>query len=586
MVPSLLLALTVIIVMIDVLVGIHRGFQYSLVRLLVWIAGTFVAVLISRSVTVFLLLKLAKVPNMNLFAFDVFGSRLDSLTDSVGTHLTGLTVSFMVPVVFVGLFIITKFITWLIYIFIKKLIIKSAKKATAHNAAVDAVKAVESSEMPDIESADMEQPVNLTGMGSETSDDPEFGTFGIYPKDEKPKPVFSDGEEAEITDPLLAAPESENVAVKSLAMADPLLLAARGQLPEVDTEDAVPEAQEVPETAEETDGFAALAASEDGFESLARASLMEDAQRETENKKSVEKPKKVKVKKVKLPKRKKLKRKHSIAAFLTKKSVASSVFGGILGAVIAVYSCAIIASPVSQIVRIIADEKVADDAVDVVSTAANEDLIELFEHAFDKREPKVDKLPKVFEISESFSLRPEDITEVFDTADDSVVHYIYKYTGADFVASSIYNSLTPIKPEDIEITKQGVKEYNFPDSLRHYSRYIPQLRSLIEVLHKGEGMSMEALNKVESTLQLLFKSGEKGDLLSSSDKLDIANSMVDKLNETIVEQLGPYTVDVKLQHFDTFAQVDYGMSEMFEEMRKIIRLGLFEKKYAAMEKIQ
>lgn len=586
MVPSLLLALTVIIVMIDVLVGIHRGFQYSLVRLLVWIAGTFVAILISRSVTVFVLLKLAKVPNMNLFAFDVFGSRLDSLTDSVGTHLTGLTVSFMVPVVFVGLFIITKFITWLIYIFIKKLIIKSAKKATAHNAAVDAVKAVESSEMPDIESADMEQPVNLTAAGSGQSGDPEFGTFGIYPKEEIPKPVFNSNEEPGEAEQMPAAPEAESTDVRKLTMTDPFLLAAKGQLPEVDPETVTIEPQTANVDEEDSDGFAALSESEDGFESLARASLMEDEQRETENKKNIEKPKKVKVRKLKLPKRRKLKRKHSIAAFLIKKSVASSVFGGILGAVIAVYSCAIIASPVSQIVRIIADEKVADDAVDVVSTAANEDLGELFEHAFDKREPKVDKLPKVFEISESFSLRPEDITEVFDTADDSVVHYIYKYTGADCLASSIYNYLTPIKPEDIEITKQGVKEYNFPDSLRHYSKYIPQLRSLIEVLHKGEGMSMEALNKVESTLKLLFKSGEKGDLLSSSDKLAIANSMVDTLNETIVEQLGPYTVDVKLQHFDTFAQVDYGMTEMFEEMRKIIRLGFFERKYSAMEQIQ
>ena len=586
MVPSLLLALTVIIVMIDVLVGIHRGFQYSLVRLLVWIAGTFVAVLISRSVTVFLLLKLAKVPNMNLFAFDVFGSRLDSLTDSVGTHLTGLTVSFMVPVVFVGLFIITKFITWVIYIFVKKLIIKSAKKATAHNAAVDAVKAVESSEMPDIESADMEQPVNLTGRDSDNPDDPEFGTFGIYPKDEIPKPVFTDGEEAGATDTLPSAPEAESAAVKSLAMTDPLLLAARGQLHEVYPEANVPEPQEAPEEAEESDGFAALVASEDGFESLAKASLMEDAQREAENKKIVEKPKKVKVKKLKLPKRKKLKRKHSIAAFLTKKSVASSVFGGILGAVIAIYSCAIIAAPVSQIVRIIADEKVAADAVDIIATSVNEDLGDLFDHAFDKREAKSDKLPKAFEISESFSLRPEDITEVFDTADNSIVHYIYKYTGADCLASTIYNSLTPVKTDDIELTKKGVTEYNFPDSLRYYSRYIPQFRSLIETLHKGEGVSIGVLNKVESTLKLLFKSGDKGDVLTKSDKLEIANSMVDTLNETIVEQLGPYTVDVALKHFDSYEEIDAGMTDVFNEMKRIVKLGFFERKYSAMEQIQ
>ncbi|MCR4624651.1 MAG: CvpA family protein [Lachnospiraceae bacterium] len=585
MVPSLLLALTVIIVMIDVLVGIHRGFQYSLVRLLVWIAGTFVAILISRSVTVFILLKLAKVPNMNLFAFDVFGSRLDSLTDSVGTHLTGLTVSFMVPVVFVGLFIITKFITWLIYIFIKKLIIKSAKKATAHNAAVDAVKAVESSEMPDIESAAMEEPVNLSGVSDAASDDPEFGTFGIYPKEEKPRPVFAESTEPGGADQMPVAPETESADVRKLAMTDPFLLAAKGELPEAEPEVAAFEPQV--EEAEETEGFAALAESGDGFESLARASLMEE-QREAEKeiRRNADKPKKVKVKKAAQPKRRRLKRKHSIAAFLIKKSVASSIFGGILGAVIAVYSCAIIASPVSQIVRIIADEKVAADAVDVISTAANEDLGELFDHAFDKREPKVDKLPKVFEISESFSLRPEDITEVFDTADDSVVHYIYKYTGADCLASTIYNSLTPVKTDEIDLAKKGVAEYNFPDSLRYYAKYIPQFRSLIETLHKGEGVSVGVLNKVESTLKLLFKSGDKGDVLSKQDKLQIANSMVDTLNETIVKQIGPYTVDVVLKHFDSYEEIDAGMTDVFNEMKRIVKLGFFERKYSAMEQAE
>ena len=577
MVPSLLLALTVIIVMIDVLVGIHRGFQYSLVRLLVWIAGTFVAILISRSVTVFVLLKLAKVPNMNLFAFDVFGSRLDSLTDSVGTHLTGLTVSFMVPVVFVGLFIITKFITWLIYIFIKKLIIKSAKKATAHNAAVDAVKAVESSEMPDIESADMEQPVNLTAAGSGQSGDPEFGTFGIYPKEEIPKPVFNSNEEPGEAEQMPAAPEAESTDVRKLTMTDPFLLAAKGQLPEVDPETVTIEPQTANVDEEDSDGFAALAESEDGFESLARASLMEDEQRETENRKNIEKPKKVKVRKLKLPKRRKLKRKHSIAAFLIKKSVASSVFGGILGAVIAVYSCAIIASPVSQIVRIIADEKVADDAVDVVSTAANEDLGELFEHAFDKREPKVDKLPKVFEISESFSLRPEDFKELFDTAGDSVAHYIYKYSGADFVATAIYDYLSPVKPEDIDLINKGTAVYNFPQSLKYYNRFIPATKAFIDTIRKGEGVSYEVVDRIERFLILLFSNGGEGDVLTDSDKLAIANNITDTLNDEINKVLGPYSTDRVLKQFESYDQVNSGMSDVFNEVRRLIKQGFFER---------
>ena len=563
MVPSLLLALTVIIVMIDVLVGIHRGFQYSLVRLLIWIAGTVIALLIARSVTVFVLLKLAKVPDMKMFAFDVFGTRLNSLTDSVGIHLSGLTVSFMVPVVFSALFLITKFITWVIYIFVKKLIIKSAKKATAHNAAVDAVKAVESSEMPDIESADIDQPVNLTGRDG--AEDPEFGTFGIYPKDEeRPRPVMTDEVPALEAPAAVAAVQeaAEEPAVDALAML-------------AESSEQISEAYEEEPAAEAVDGFEALAASsEDGFESLARASLMEEAG-EAESRSSA--TRKVKPRKIKVPKFKRLKKKHSIASLLIQKSKASSVFGGILGGIVAIYSCAIVFAPLSNMVKIIADARVAEDAVDILATAVNEDVGALFDNAFVKSDKKPDNYPKVFEISENFSLRPEDFTEVFDTANDSIAHYVYKYSGADFVATSIYNSLSPVKPEDIDLAKKGTDVYSFPESLKYYAGYIPTTKSLIETLRKGEGVSLELIGRIERMLRLLFDTGSKGDVLTKADKLGIANTIVDTLNDTINEQLGPYSTDPILDRFEEFDQVNSGMAEVFNEVRRLIRQGFFER---------
>ena len=105
------------------------------------------------------------------------------------------------------------------------------------------------------------------------------------------------------------------------------------------------------------DGFEALAASsEDGFESLARASLMEEAG-EAESRSSA--TRKVKPGKIKVPKFKRLKKKHSIASLLIQKSKASSVFGGILGGIVAIYSCAIVFAPLSNMVKIIADARVA-----------------------------------------------------------------------------------------------------------------------------------------------------------------------------------------------------------------------------------
>lgn len=563
MVPSLLLALTVIIVMIDVLVGIHRGFQYSLVRLLLWAAGTVIALLIARSVTVFILLKMAKVPDMKMFAFDVFGSRLNNLTDSVGTHLSGLTVSFMVPVVFSALFLITKFITWIIYIFVKKLIIKSAKKATAHNAAVDAVKAVESSEMPDVAGEDIEQPVNLTGR---ESNDPEFGTFGIYPKDEeRPRPVMTD-----------ETPRQEKTV-------DAFAMLARGEEPVTDplamiaeTADEVSEAVEEPAEAEIADGFEALAASsEDGFESLARASLMEEADSPTESRSSG--TRKIKPRKIKVPKFKRLKKKHSIASFLIQKSKASSVFGGILGGIVALYSCAIVFAPLSNMISIISGGKMAGEAVDLMATVVNEDVGELMDNAFVKTDKKPDNYPKVFEISDSFSLRPEDFKELFDTAGDSVAHYVYKYSGADSVATAIYDFLSPVKPEDIGLINKGTAVYNFPESLSYYNRFIPATKAFIDTIRKGEGVSYEVVDRIERFLILLFTNGGAGDVLTNADKLDIANTITDTLNDEINKVLGPYSTDRVLKQFESYDQVNDGMSDVFNEVRRLIKQGFFER---------
>ena len=566
MVPSLLLALTVIIVMIDVLVGIHRGFQYSLVRLLLWAAGTVIALLIARSVTVFILLKMAKVPDMKMFAFDVFGSRLNDLTDSVGTHLSGLTVSFMVPVVFSALFLITKFITWIIYIFVKKLIIKSAKKATAHNAAVDAVKAVESSEMPDIASDDIEQPVNLTGRNSDGANDPEFGTFGIYPKDEeRPRPVMTD--EAPVQEKTVDA--FAMLATSEEPVGDPMAMLA-------ETAEEVSEAVEEAEETEIADGFEALAASsEDGFESLARASLMEETDNAAPTRSSG--TRKVKTRKIKVPKFKRLKKKHSIASFLIQKSKVSSVFGGILGGIVALYSCAIVFAPLSNMISIISGGKMAGEAVDLMATVVNEDVGELIDNAFVKTDKKPDNYPKVFEISDSFSLRPEDFKELFDTAGDSVAHYIYKYSGADFVATAIYDYLSPVKPEDIDLINKGTAVYNFPQSLKYYNRFIPATKAFIDTIRKGEGVSYEVVDRIERFLILLFSNGGEGDVLTDSDKLAIANNITDTLNDEINKVLGPYSTDRVLKQFESYDQVNDGMSDVFNEVRRLIKQGFFER---------
>ena len=59
-----------------------------------------------------------------------------------------------------------------------------------------------------------------------------------------------------------------------------------------------------------------------------------------------------------------------------------------------------------------------------------------------------------------------------------------------------------------------------------------------------------------------------------------ANKRFDKKIESkykIKEQLGPYSTDRILDRFEDFDQVNSGMTEVFNEVRRLIRQGFFER---------
>ena len=543
MIPSILLALTVIVVMVDVLVGIHRGFGFSVVRLLIWIAGSFICALFARSFTVWLLMKIANVPDMKAFASDTFSGMLTDTTSAVGTHLTGTLVSFMVPVVFIGMFLTSKFITWIIYCIVKQIIKKTAKRAEAHNAAVDAVKAIRSSEMPDAETLE-QSPIPQPSFGTEEHDS-DFGTFGIYPKEEE-----SEDDEDEDDTEVTAAETVDD------AVADGFGTIVEASNEATETEDSETE----PELS--GDGFEAIAAaSEDGFESLARDQKVE------------------KVEEVKPVKEKKLKKKHSLSMLLMKKSVLSSVLGGILGALISLYACAIIFAPVSEMVKIFSEEQSGEPMVNLVTTFASVDTDEFFKNAFRKDPQPITGIVRDFEITSDISIRPEDFSEAIDDHENTVIYYIYKYCGASGAASFIYNKLTPINIKDIKLNTQGVTIYNFPDTLRSYLGLLGPADDLVDYMCSGKGFSIELIDKLEVFFNNLLQEKGKGEILTSADKTAIVNSLIIKLKDKVAEAPEMFNVDYVYEMLSPCADIDEAkekITTIFDLMRRLIRAGMFD----------
>ncbi|MBR4341857.1 MAG: hypothetical protein IKP88_03945 [Lachnospiraceae bacterium] len=581
MVLSILLAITVIVVMIDVLVGIHRGVKFGLVRLGLWVVGTVICVFIAEGVTSWLLLKIAKVPDMKLFTFDVFGGWMGEYTGTIGNHMTALTVSLSVPVVFVALFLAAKFITWLLYLIVKQIIKKAAKRATAHNAAVDAVTAVKKAEMPDAESTGLDQPYEATlpqsVLNSENGDD--FGTFGIYPKESKTVEAYEPEKETDMDtavtedgfDILSNDDFSGSDGFEAIANSDPEI--------EVEESEEEPEAGDEPAGSDEPDDLEADGESLDGFESLARASVEEESKKEAEEKKVKVKPVKVKPVKVKAVKEKKLKKRHSLSLFIMEKTTASSVLGGVLGMFIGLFTCAIIASPVKGLVKVIADKEMAEPTVNLVAALANLDMKQVVDGAFDEDDKKIAIISKNLDLVGDFSIRSEDFVEVFTDLEDSVLHQVYKYSGADFTASAIYDSLVDIKPEDIKIENRGISKYNMAETLGCYAPLIPDLNDILTEINERKGLNFELLDILERGIKHLFDSDGKGAILTEADKLQIANGIVDRFNEILADHFVHYYTNTEspvIEHFERFSEARKGFETSFDLMRRLLRAGMIE----------
>ena len=572
MVLSILLALTVIIVMIDVIVGIHRGVKFGLVRLGIWILGIIVCLLITQSVTEWLLLKLAKVPGMKLFSFDVFGGWLGSHTDTIGNHLSALTVSIMAPVVFVALFLITKFVTWIIYLIVKHFIKKSAKWTAAHNAAVDAVTAAKSSEMPAADQAELEQPFTPTLSKESMVDEngEEFGTFGIYPKEEE------------------AAAEPSKEPEKTLALSADTsdafsMLAAGEENSEADAEEETEEEQEAL-TEDEADAEASGEESEeeefeepsDGFESLAIAAAIEDEKKEAERAKEKAKQAKEKKTKVKPEKEKKLKKKWSVAVYLLQDSKLSRVLGGVLGMFIGLVASAIIISPITEIVKIIKDSDMARPMVELTIYGTNLDFKRVVNEAFVKGDEPITVLPTYFNVLGDLGFRTDDFVDVFATMDDSAVHYIYKFSGADFVSSRIYSALTTVKPEDIGLDNRGIQSYDIAETLKCYVKLAPDANKVIEMINNRTGLSVELVDGLEKALLHLLDISGEGAILTDYDKLKLMNGMAERFNELIVEQIETGSEAYLFKPFESYQEAREGIKAVFSAVKELIKIGILK----------
>ena len=265
--------------------------------------------------------------------------------------------------------------------------------------------------------------------------------------------------------------------------------------------------------------------------------------------------------------------------FLMRETLASKVLGGVLGLLISLFACAIIMIPVTQVFKIISTKEEAEAVVDLAFTLSKMDTEGFFDRALEESDRPAPIIQKEIELTGDISIRAQDFVEMFTDGDKSIVYSVYKYSGANAIASFIYDRLTPVDVKDIKLENKGIKEYNFPDTLSCYVGLAPRVKELIDVINHGKGVSIEFINDIEDCLDYIIVDRGKGEILTRDDKLALVNTFIDGMNKRLEQspiiaeaQTGVIVID----NFSDYNEMREGLSNLFDLVRRLISAGLLE----------
>ena len=196
--------------------------------------------------------------------------------------------------------------------------------------------------------------------------------------------------------------------------------------------------------------------------------------------------------------------------------------------------------------------------------------------AFVKGDEPITVLPTYFNVIGDLGFRTDDFVDVFSTMDDSAVHYIYKFSGADFVSSRIYSALTEVKPEDIGLDNKGIRSYDISETLKCYVKLAPDANRVIEMINNRTGLSVELVDGLEKGLLNLLDISGEGAILTDYDKLKLMNGMAERFNEIILEQVETGSETYVFHPFESYQEAREGIKAVFEAVKQLIKIGILK----------
>lgn len=211
----------------------------------------------------------------------------------------------------------------------------------------------------------------------------------------------------------------------------------------------------------------------------------------------------------------------------TEKTTVNKVIGGVAGFLIGVAACAIIASPVSCLIKTIDDSGAVDSAFHIAGMAM-----------------------EMTETLDSGNFTIEDAQAAYNSVVHSPASYLCRYTGTEWIAMKIYNSISTVSPKQIGTEKEEDITYSFPTVFTNFLSISNKIDRVMTLFHDGKRYCVEVLDSLEDIVFYFLDVS----VITDSDKLTMLNNSIESIEEAVESYIGFGDDRQIFKPFDSYEQ--------------------------------
>lgn len=252
--------------------------------------------------------------------------------------------------------------------------------------------------------------------------------------------------------------------------------------------------------------------------------------------------------------------------------VPSKMFGGVLGGLIGITSCAIVASPVSGLVKTIDDTGAANSVLHMMDVISNQQATAyLEESSVYQISSKLDDVAfhcleaeTVYAASEF--VEPDAVEKLYDSMLMTPVTYVCRYTGAEAISYAIYENISDVSPADVGGENVATESYNFPELVSEIAGVAQKLDDAVSNSSMDEVSNKDKLLAAQELADYVLDTS----ILADEDKLAILNASSDKISESLGKMMGMDSELSILAKYDSFDELKSEIEGIFAVMHIVV----------------